>query len=61
MLFKTANGSISLANQSGRNGLLVTSEDLEGTIYIAMEDYPRARDQYQIAFSKALDNVHEVI
>ena len=53
---QTANGLIALADQSGRNGLLVTSEDLEGTIYIAMEDYPGALGHYQIAISRALDN-----
>jgi Tfp pilus assembly protein PilF len=50
---QAASDLIALANQYHRNDLLVQSEELEGSIYLEQEDYPRARDHYCDAFSRA--------
>ncbi|HUB53225.1 MAG TPA: protein kinase [Terracidiphilus sp.] len=48
---ETANGLLALANQIKSNDLMVRSEELEGSVYIDMEDYPHSLEHYQNAFS----------
>lgn len=44
-----------LSKQAGKRELQIQAEELLGTIYIAREDYPRASDHFQTAFSLAGD------
>jgi tetratricopeptide (TPR) repeat protein/tRNA A-37 threonylcarbamoyl transferase component Bud32 len=51
----TANKLVQLSQDSQRNGLLVQSRELEGSIYLAKEDYPHALQAYNLALALARD------
>jgi tetratricopeptide (TPR) repeat protein len=46
---------VDLSKHAGKRELQIQAEELLGTIYIAREDYPRASDHFQTAFSLAGD------
>ena len=50
---REANELLALAAQAGRPGLLTQSEELAGSIYLDMENYPPALDHFQKALSYA--------
>jgi tetratricopeptide (TPR) repeat protein len=56
-VLQTADDLLTLAKRFNRNNLLVQAEELKGSVYLDMEDYPDALAHDQTAFLSAQDKV----